>query len=68
MLDSSKKETWQDLPQSNQAEAATRVLNCVETSAFQVADMYDKPERHVTVDINIGKYTVLGTMSGHIAT
>ena len=55
MLEEEKTESWKDLPQAQQAEAATRVIKSVEDSAFQVAKLAEAPTVKLTVDVNIGE-------------
>lgn len=55
VLSDSQEESWTDLPQSDQAKTATRLINTVEGSAFQVAKTMKKPETLTKVGINIGQ-------------
>ena len=55
MLDDNKRDSWLDLPQATQAEAATRVIHSVESSAFQLADTLVEPTARIEVQINLGK-------------
>ena len=52
-------DAWTDLPQSEQAEAATNVLDAVEDSAFCVAEKYNEPKTVTTITINIGELDYL---------
>ena len=54
MLDAAKRDSWLDLPQATQAEAATRVIHAVESSAYQLADTLppNAPPR-IEVEVNL---------------
>ena len=65
MLDANQRESWLDLPQATQAEAATRVIESVEESAYQLADTLDPPSvrapsAHIEVQVNLGESQVPG--------
>ena len=55
MLDQNKQESWRDLPQATQAEAASRVIHSVENSAFELARTLEKPTAHIEVQVNLGR-------------
>ena len=59
MLEEEKTASWKDLPQSQQAKAATRVIKSVEDSAFQLAKLAQAPTVQITVDVNISKFLML---------
>ena len=57
-MDDNRIDAWMDLPQSTQAETATRMLSTVENSAFKVAKTFNKPATFVNVTMNIGSIVI----------
>ncbi len=56
LLDVETSESWKDLPQSEQRESATQLVQAVEQSALQVAERIDKPTAPViNIEVNIGE-------------
>ena len=57
LLDSKKNESWRDLPQSEQRNSATQLMNAVEESAELVASgIHTAPQAPViNIEVNIGK-------------
>jgi hypothetical protein len=56
LLTDELKDSWQDLPESDQVVAATEMISAVEKSAFQFAHTIDSPQIVTKVDINIGQF------------
>lgn len=54
LLTDALKDSWMDMPQSDQAHAATEMISAVEKSAFQLADTIDTPRVVIKVDVNVG--------------
>jgi hypothetical protein len=55
LLEDAHADSWRDLPQATQAQTATRLIDSVETSAFQVARSIQHPSVVINVTINIGQ-------------
>ncbi len=55
LLKDELKDSWLDMPQSDQAVAATEMISAVEKSAFQLADSIDTPRVVIKMDVNVGK-------------
>jgi len=53
LLDKKHSEAWKDLPQSTQAETATKLIDSVESSAFQVARHIQKPTIVINITVHI---------------
>ena len=60
VLDKVEEDTWKDLPQAQQAVVATRMIDSVEGSAYQLADILTKAKQPTVVvkpQINLGNFT-----------
>ncbi len=59
LLDEETSQSWKDLPQSEQRESATQLVQAVEHSALQVAERIDKPAAPViNIEVNIGETSI----------
>ena len=64
MLDESVEESWMDLPQAMQADAATHLIDAVETNAVTLAKVFaaenHDPDTKITpiinIELNISKF------------
>ena len=65
LLDSKKNESWRDLPQSEQRNSATQLMNAVEESAELVAScIHTAPQAPViNIEVNIGKNEIFSNPS-----
>ena len=65
LLDSKKNESWRDLPQSEQRNSATQLMNAVEESAELVASrIHTVPQEPViNIEVNIGKNEIFSNAS-----
>ena len=58
LLDERADDSWRDLPQAIQAEAATKLVNSVESSALSLAKTVKEPTKEpiVNIELNISKF------------
>ena len=59
LLDTTKNQSWQDLPQSEQRKSASLLIQAVEDSAKQVASrMESVPQAPIiNIEVNIGMFS-----------